>query len=601
MVVAVLSVVPDGQARRVVLGDTTLELLPGERTATWLVVRDSLPLEVFQGEQLTARQTVRFLRQMLHLLVVTTVGGRDTIGLFLQPLSLRDASLRLLNLAATGNRYGLQFGCPNAPLVTGWVGPVGESAPVAVPLGRSSVVTVLEEGNNGPRVLGSWRLSLDQRGLYSLLVWGAAGALRVGLLDEKQAGPQRVQQLEPVEGATARVRVLNLSTEALSVVHRPSGQAVVTGVASQWVSSSVPVPACLGAERDSFWVTTSSGRTLAVTASLEPFRDFTLVVLDSAGQLRGWIGRMEPAASGIARVRLLHAVWGAPPVRVVVGAVGSGGRFASGVVLSESIAFGEVSEPESLTVFGDAPLLVLGRDFPSTVLAAALSTFAPGRSGFLCVVPAASSPFGFGLAWIDDEVENAPVALIPEGYPVQLLQGIPATVSVELPPAIDAVRLPYRTVAVTVVPPEGRQLSIGTQRWAVEAVPDSIPLLVVSGTAEAPVLFRFAVARRWDGPWGGYRRFINASDIEAVDIVIDTIVGGQRSEYVLLRGLPRGGASAFELIPLEYRFSFRIRDSNSGTLLARVENVLFPLGRRYSVIFVGNRADGYSVVVHQEL
>jgi len=32
-----------------------------------------------------------------------------------------------------------------------------------------------------------------------------------------------------------------------------------------------------------------------------------------------------------------------------------------------------------------------------------------------------------------------------------------------------------------------------------------------------------------------------------------------------------------------------------------LDNVLLPLGRRYSLIFVGSRAAGYSMVVHQEL
>jgi hypothetical protein len=415
MLVAVLSVASDGQSRRVVLGDTSVELLPGERTGVWVVVRDSLPLRVFRGEQLTAHQTVRFLRQMLHLLVVTTVGGRDTVGVFLQPLGLPGGSLRLLNVAATGNFYGLQFGCPNAPLVTGWIGPVGESAPVAVPFGRPFVVTVVEEAGNGPKVRGSWRLRLDRESLYSLLVWGAAGTVRVGLLDERQMGAQRLQEPEPVEGAVARVRLLNLSSEVLTLVHRASGQTIAADVVPRWVSSYVPVPACIGIERDSFWVTTASGRTHAVTASLEPFRDFTLVVADSASQLWGWIGRTELPASGRAWVRLLHGVWGAPPVRIVLGAMGSGERFTSGIVLSEGMLFGDVSEPVPLSTFGEVPLLLQERDFPNTVLSTALSPFAPEQSGLLCVVPDSLRPFGIGLAWVSDEAENTAVSPLPEG------------------------------------------------------------------------------------------------------------------------------------------------------------------------------------------
>ena len=603
MLISVLCAVPDGQSRQVAVGDTVVELAPGERTGIWLALRDSLPVRILRGGEQTQQVSIRLLRYMLHLLVVTaTPAGRDTLALFLQPLAVRGASLRMLNVAATGYSYGLQFGCPNAPVVGGWVPPLGESSPVAVPVGRQVVVTVTESGANGQKALGPWRLQVSHEGAFSLLVWGAPGVPRVGLLDEHRPSAQRLQELEPVGSATARVRVLNLAAEPVSVIHRPTGRALAAGLTPRWVGPWVEVPVCEGTESDSISVETASGRTLLMATSLEPFREFTLVVMDSLGaHLRGWVGVSEPRSSQSAWLRLVHAAAELPPVRVVLGAVGSGARFTSGIVLAESLPFGAVSELLELPA-DQMPVLVQQRDFPSTVVAAVLQGYALGQSGLLCLVPAPPKPFGTELVWVEGRAEQSPVTVVPEGYPVQLLQAIPAaTPVVDLLPTLKAVELPYRTLAVTVVPPQGAQLTVGSQRWELQLSPDSVPLLLITGTVEMPTLFRFATPRKWEGPWGAYRRFINASDVPAIDVVIDTLVAGQRSEYVLVRGLPQGGASGFELIPLEYRFSFRIRQSTTGALLVRVDNVLFPLGRRYSVIFVGNRSSGYSVVVHQEL
>jgi hypothetical protein len=126
-------------------------------------------------------------------------------------------------------------------------------------------------------------------------------------------------------------------------------------------------------------------------------------------------------------------------------------------------------------------------------------------------------------------------------------------------------------------------------------------LLVLAGTAQQPELFWAAAPRLWSGELVAQRRFLNASDVPAIEILVDTLVAGERREQPLISGLQRGQSTPFQTISMEYRFGLRIRSAGDGTLLARLDNVLLPLGRRYSLIFVGSRAAGYSMVVHQEL
>jgi hypothetical protein len=602
MLVAVLSVAPDGTSRTVVVGDTALELRPGKRTAAFLVSGDSLPVRVFQGQRQTAYMTLRPLRRMVHTVIVTSSpNGRDTIALTLQPLDLsgQGSTLRLLNVVAGEAQYGLRLGCPNAPTVTGYVGWLGESAPVGVAPLQETVFSLVAMTAGIPSVLGTWRM-VPQRGrAYSLVVWGAGAQPRVGVLDDLQLAAQELWEPPHVTAASAEVRVLNVSGASINVVHRPSGAVVESGLAAWHVGAYRSVSVCTGAQADSFLVRTVSGAELVVEASLQPFQRYTLVVTDSAGQLRAWLGNVaEQPDSGVPVARFLHAAAGIGAIRVVIGGMGQG-SFSSGRVLVEGLTFGEVSPVMQLPL-GSVPLLVQSPPELGAFLLATLAEFPSARSGLFCLVPTGAE--GVGIAWVEDDREMAPVTVLPNAAPLQLVQAIPGEpVTLDIAPVMTAVPLAYRTAVVTAIPWEGTTVATGGWRWTVAVEPDSVPLLVLAGSASAPQLMRFAASLRWSSPGEAQRRFINASDVPAIDVVIDTVVAGQRSENVLYRGLPRGVASPFERILLEYRLSFRITDTQTGVVLARVDNALFPLGRRYSVIFAGNRANGYSVIVHQEL
>ncbi|MDW7996421.1 MAG: hypothetical protein RMJ46_01920 [Bacteroidota bacterium] len=604
MLVALLSVVPDGEIRQVFVGDTVLELRPGERTAAMLVTKDSLEVRVMRGGEVSARKTLRLLRRMFHLIVVTaSVEGHDTVGTFLQPFDERRGGsvLRLVHVAATADLYGMQLGCPNAQSPVALVRRLSESSPIVVPGEHEIVLSVIESQAGSRRALGAWWLRPQRGRAYSLLVWGTAGKVRVGLVEDTRMTAHPVQQLDAVERATAAIRVLNLTAGSVTVMRRSTGESLAMGLEPRQAGSYVTVSACMEAQADSFMVQTSWGQVLTLGGVLEPFQRYTIALMDSAGVLRGWLGQTAGrAAENMPRARILHAAPEMPSVQVVIGGIGVG-NMNSGRVAVDNIGFGAVSAELELPS-GIVPLLVQGKGFPGTLLAVTLLELTVGKVGLLCLVSAASAHYGLGMAWIDAHAENTEVSLLPEGLPLQLLQGIPyQRLVVSLPPVLSAVPLPYRGSVATVLPSSGSVLSVGGRAWELTASPDSLPLLVFSGTMHSPELFRFTAPRRWIGEWSAQRRFINASDVPEVDVVIDTVVAGQRSEHVLFRRLPQAAASPFERILLEYRLSFRIRASGTDVVLARVDNVSFPLGGRYSVIFVGNRTDGYGVIVHQEL
>lgn len=597
MVVACLSVVVDGQARRIVLGDTSVEVRPGERTSWFVMPRDSLQLQLWRGAELRGRFPLRLLRRMVHLVVLTSRPGRDTVAVFLQPLDVRQrrSTVRLLHVADDDALYGLQLGCPASVPTSGWVSPLLESGPLEVSSGEE-VFSVVRSVGGMQQLVGSWRLTAAEGTPRSVVVWGAQGALRIGVLADDQPTVQRLEEPQRVVDATARVRVVNISTESVTLLH---GQDVVAaGIAPRRVGAYEPLRVCQGVSGDTLLVRSATGGTLVLLTSLEPFRHYTVVVMDSAGYLQGWVGTTEP--SGQAQARLLHAAPDAPAVRVVVGAMGSG-RLRSGSVLAEGISFGRVTEPQELPT-GVVPLMVQTVALPSFLPAAALLECAPDMSGLLCLLAEPAWRFGLGLAWIHDRAENVAIEFLAEAVPVQLVQGLPGQVpTVTVTPVLRGVAVPYRTVLATALPRDGGMLQLGAQQWRLIPALDSLGLVVLSAGESGAELFRFSAPRSWEGPWGAQRRFLNASDVPAVDVLLDTVIAGQRSEVVHITGLPRGGASGFEVLTLEYRFSFRFRDSRTGAILARADNISLPLGRRYSVVFVGSRMWGYAVLIHQEL
>jgi hypothetical protein len=603
IVVALISVVPDGQGRQVVVGDTTLWLEPGKRTAAFLVQRDSLPLRILREGGGEVRVWLRLFRRMFHLLVLTSLEGRDTLGVFLQPLGVlqQGGSVRLLHGADVEAVYALQVGCPSSVPMTGWVGRLSESAPLALPAASEVVLSVLEHNTGVQRSLGTWRFAYQAGRTYSLLLWGSQRGVRVGVLEDTHWQEQQLRELAPLENAVASVRLLNLTTEPLTASHYPGGELLAEALPVLRCGRYGVVQTCSAVGMDTFRVRTLSGRELVLQGSLEPFRRYTLVVVDSGGALRAQLVESSVGTvSGVARVRFLHAAPGVPMVRVVVAGMGQG-SLSSGQVVAENLAFGQVTAPVELAA-GTIPLVVQETELPMSVQAAALAELPSGGSGLLCLIPGTDGHSAVVVAWVEDATDGGSVDMVPEGVPLQLLQGVPNQAPVvTLAPVLRAVPLRYRTEVATVIPRQGAVLEVDGQQWQIAPAADSLPLLVLAGDGQQRVLFHFATPRQWQGGWVAQRRFINASDVPSVEVVIDTIVAGQRKEQVLWSVLVRGQATPFELIPLEYRLSFRIRDKESGAVLARVDNVLFPLGRRYSVIFVGNRAEGYGVVVHQEL
>ncbi|MCS7176560.1 MAG: DUF4397 domain-containing protein [Candidatus Kapabacteria bacterium] len=604
LLVAFLSLVSDGQPRRVELGDTSVVLLPGERSAALFASRDSLTLRIWRDESTTTRFPLRLLRQMLHLVVIgPTADGKDTAALFLQPLgSLEGGStVRLINMVPAAQEYTLRIGCPNAPSVAKSAQWLSETGSLTLTASRELALSVTAALGTGERVVGTWRLSPRAGAAYSFFVWGEPASPSVGIAEDTRLTAHRLWEPDRITQATVALRVLNLASQPVTVVRNPQGSVVEPEVAPFRVGPYRDMPVCGDVQPDSFLVRTSSGVQLMLSASLEPFRRYTLVLTDSAERLLGQLVMTDERPTGAVRLRIFHAAAGNGAVEIATGARGEG-QLLGGQLLASGVVLGEAREG-AVVPAGSLPLLVWSSALPRTLLAAAVIRVTSGRAGFLCLLPATSNGTGVKLAWVDDTDEEQAIVPLPNGIPVQLLQGLPGQdVALSAAPVLSGVSVLYRTVVTTVLPPQGAVLSALGHQWPIAgAAMDSLQLLVLAEAEGRVQLFRFTSPRRWGTAWGAQWRFVNTSDLAAIDVFSDTIVEGQVAERLLFQGLQRGTATPFELIPREYRLGVRIRDSSSRALVARADNVLFPVGYRYSVIFVGNRRNGYGLVFLQEL
>ena len=597
MLVYALAALPDGGTCKWIVGDSLrFQLSSGERSQWWLGWADSLSVQLERGGEVTLRQRVRLVRRTVHCLVLASLGGRDTLEVFLAPLEAIPpgyAGVRLINAVAdTTLRYELRIGCPNSPQRGSPLAFLQKSPPMLVPAGQELAITVLEYGVRS-RSLGTWKLLPAGGRLYTIVLYGTPSALRIGI-DEGTAAAGWLSAPQPLGEVRSAVRVVNLSSWELRVQKLPEGIELGAALQPMAVGGYAEFPVCIAEGGDTLEIQPSAGEPIRLVAALEPLRRYSLVVMDSAGVLRA-ILLPHQSASG-AQLQCVHAAAQLGRVRITLGAVGTG-ALQVGRVLAEELGYGGAAPATSVPT-GLLPLVLQSAALPSAMLSSMLVPVDAGHS-LLCLLPA---PSEMRAALVKESAQGQPIEELPEGLPVQLLQAIPGEpLRLSLQPVLEDVPIAYRTTVTTVLPREGGALQLGAARWSVRGAADSVYLFVLAGTAQQPELFRAAAPRLWSGELVAQRRFLNASDVPAIDIFVDTLVAGERREQPLISGLQRGQGTPFQTIPAEYRFGLRIRSAGDGTLLARLDNVLLPLGRRYSLIFVGSRAAGYSMVVHQEL
>ena len=407
-----------------------------------------------------------------------------------------------------------------------------------------------------------------------------------------------LKPLKPTTERTASIRTVNLSKSSVNInrITDNSSSTVIKGISAGSVSDYIQVSACGSFAADSFSVESSG--TSVVSTTLEALKRYTLLAF---GDSHTYPALLIPEQSGNVpagkvSVRVVNSLYSEIPITVSLGATTDASAtngFSSGVILASNLVAGGYSAPAFLNP-GELPITVFTSRSPAGLLFGAVPNLSADKKYLLVISSQANDITKATL--IEEEQTNGNTEELPRGSFVEIVHAIGETESITsgFDRVLSGAKLFFSNSIATILPTGNRTLSInGIGSLPMNITSDSSVLAVVTGTSVSDILL-FSSPVTTILPSSSRRRYINASkDISAVKITQDSLNGA-----LISPGLANRSTIDIPAIA-EQRITLVFSDPTTQKIYSRIENVSFPLGKNYSIIFIGS-SDKYSAIIEQE-
>jgi hypothetical protein len=612
VIVRLFNMVADAKHRQLLLeaGYQTSLVPPGSFSATVQAPSDSSFLEILADgatEYRTASRQ-RFTRSSVY--DVYAVGGPDApsqfdtimvsnanVSLTTQPV----AQLRIVNAFPDTNRtYDVRIGCPNGtPLTTTPLRFRQATLYNELPPGQN-VVSISELTGTSSRMIGTFQCLLEERTPYTILLHPVAGKSEVQLMlySEADFTTGAARTLAPVLVRDADVRVLNLSTNDVTVTVRRTGQVLATDLGNRQLSAYGSVPTCESSEADVFTAVFSDGRSAVDSTSLTVRGSYTVVTTeDASGDGRLFvIPPHEPVfgRSGKAVIRVASA-FTLTSTRVSVGArtdAQSDNGFSSGRTLTSEIRFGELSEASVLEP-GQIPVTITSAKTPTTALAHRLVDLEGDHDYILLIADDGKG----GMSVFAFDEDDRPGAIIESDVAASatFVNGSSVTdhINVSFGTVVNNGRVFYRNSFSTIVPYGPLTIAAAGTQATLTTATGNRTLAIYTVNAGSGKIIDITTPPLTTTPGFSQRRFINASaDLPLISVAYDTNYKANPDVAHFDKNIAFGTSSRIE--------TMYVYDSQTLERLYSLPNDIGPLGNSYSLIFVGSRQKGYEVIVLQE-
>ena len=621
VVVRIANTVPDDHLRRLILEQSyqTTEVASGGFSAGVEAPSDSSYVEIVANGVTEYRSParIRFSRQSIYDIIAV---GKPNGGVGFDTIIVSNANTTLTALPVAQVRminaypdttcsFDVRLGCPNgAPLFN--TSTFFKSATLYEEVAPGNVVFSFQQ-QRGTTVtqLGTFECALKQRTPYTLLVRQNPSSATpvIELIDESDftASPQRV--LTPVLERDANMRVLNISATSASVSLTRTGQEVVRNLSPLTMSANVLVPTCEQQASDLIDVAMGNGRKATDSTSLVLRGSYTIVVADSADSAAMIIVPPLPVvydAEGKSIVRVIHAASRAGKITVSTGARGNSllpNGIASGTALTAGASFRSVSTPIVLTP-GELPITVTTAQSPTSLIDIKRSKI-EANTNYLLVV--SETVNGVPETYLFEETGSAgSVTPMNEASLLTFVNASPTSsnTQVSIGTVISNGTVFFRnSIATSVLAGSVVVAAGGTQRTT--SVQDGMRTLVLYAYHSGNETLLEVTAPPLRQILGqSDRRVINAtSDIEAITMTYDTLYHlYPDSSEAIARDVGFGSVSPTHVLQRDRRGSMYVYDAATRKQLYTLPITLGPLGSSYSLIVVGNKENGYEVVVLQE-
>jgi len=402
------------------------------------------------------------------------------------------------------------------------------------------------------------------------------------------------------------MRVLNVGSTPVSVVNTSTTQTLVQDLAPRRLTQYISLPTCERTTPDVFESQFSDGREAFDSTSLNVRDRYTLITCDTGSNAQIIIVPPTPlvyGAEGASKVRVVHAAARAGSVVVSVGARNdptAPNGYSPGSTVASALTFDNTSGVVLLPP-GPLPLTVTSSSTPTTIRAIGSSSIEAGRSYLIIVADRDGG--GIDLLVVEDSEENKPATPIDDAVFARVVN---ASVASDVVPAslgnvVTDGKLFIGNSFATVIPQGSTSISIGGATSTVDAIQGLRILAIRADGGGQPNVITVRTAPLETIRGSSQRRVVNATaDVPFISINYDSISVDPAIDEIFVTRVAFGETTVPDRIDRERRGSFYVFDSDTRKELYRLPISFGPLGNSYTLVVMGRKETGYSVLVLQE-
>ncbi len=590
----------------------------------------SYPSVVLNGStEFRASNKIRFLRDNYYTVFGLPSAPGDSIQRDLDtlisvgtlaglPQERKKAYIKIFNAYPDSNRtYSMKRGCPNGePLATNVS--YRKASPQMSVRSNGVPISILRTKAGETEFLGLFNLFFDEGKQYMVVIGKESNSdeEKIYLLDEFNDASQAFGIETPELSLTTQMRAINVSNAEVTFAKQPDeivGDGVIQTLNSKYVGAYNKIGACSSRSLDSLYCLVGGDTASYESASLDVSERYTIIAFDSSTVAANLSVLTEPYRVddyGNAIIRVVHAAYMRQTVTLSMAARDDNPYsdqadslgYLSGDVIAEDISYGEISEPRLVKPGENLPITMFTTTQPARLLNCAVGDIQPGgRYLMLLTTNGATGEDEFYL--IEKNTENAELEPLTEGVFTQIVNLVPDAEQIELrlDPTLTRAKMNYGASLATVVAEGERSLTMLStgDSYVIGAEKDKRNLTIIAGEIENPDFLEFSYEPLDVSVSFYQRRFINAS--KGVSLLSIKLDDDDESNPFTVERIAYGRASRLQNIEYERNLSIFFINSETNNTLLQVNDLPFPLGKNYSVIFGGSEAqNNYTGVVLQE-
>ncbi|PKL85192.1 MAG: hypothetical protein CVV22_09185 [Ignavibacteriae bacterium HGW-Ignavibacteriae-1] len=515
-----------------------------------------------------------------------------------------ESLLKIINLFPdTNSSFAVRSGCPNGEIMFSNVNYMNSSVSPLNLIAETMGISLIRNKSGIESIIKTFEVNLEARKQYVLIVTeDGEGNPTLKLLDEDEMSGAALTSPRVVEDRNANIRIINLSSNEIDINF--NGNSIASSVLPDQITDYNQISVCNTVFRDSISATVGGNETIHLKSSIEVLQNYSLVILDSGNTIAGEMLLVEPVSlqedvTGKAIVRVLHASKNYEAITVSLGARAEPNAalfpngYSSGTILASEISQGELSS--SLALYeGVAPLSIFTASQPAKLLYSAKGEFKAGSSYLLILSEDTDGKTKISV--VEDDVVNTTVSFLEEGLFVQVVNAVRDAdfVNIDIISSksiqnlvVDA-RVSASNSIATVVDKGAIEVRVNGVSHQIESTENERIMFVASGNSNDIKIFanKFQPLGISDNSIFRYR-FVNATD----DIPI-TFIKKLESDESYSESVEQFTFSSYTTEIREQKVTFFFYDEKSDNYVNRLSDVLFTLGKSYSVIIAGKAEPG---------